>query len=87
MAATPQDFGRLWLVILAIGLSAVSLYYYLKVLKQAYVIESVAPQNPGSPAIVTQVLVVLLALAVVFFGCVPDWFVGRLTNAIALAGW
>ena len=34
-----QSLGLLWLVILAIGMSAVSLYYYLQVLKQIYVTE------------------------------------------------
>jgi NADH-quinone oxidoreductase subunit N len=85
LGATPQNFGLLWLVILAISFSAVSLYYYLKVLKQAYVLpgpDSVAP----AAAPVTQTLVVLLALAVLALGCLPEWFVARLTSALAVAG-
>ena len=34
---TGDHFGLLWLVLLAIATSAVSLYYYLRVLKQIYV--------------------------------------------------
>src|SRR4029077_18194362 len=34
-----KNLGLLWLVILAIAMSAVSLYYYLQVLKQIYVTE------------------------------------------------
>ena len=37
----PDHFGLLWLVLLALAMSVVSFYYYLKVLKQAYVSEPV----------------------------------------------
>ena len=36
-----DHFGLLWLVLLALAMSVVSFYYYLKVLKQAYVSEPV----------------------------------------------
>ena len=36
-----NHFGLLWLVLLALAMSVVSFYYYLKVLKQAYVSEPV----------------------------------------------
>jgi NADH-quinone oxidoreductase subunit N len=65
------NLGLLWLVILAIAMSAVSFYYYLLVLKQAYVQD--APE--GAPAIKVPVLtmfaLVLLAAMVVVFGCAP----------------
>jgi NADH-quinone oxidoreductase subunit N len=35
--AVPGSMGLLWLVVLAIAMSAVSLYYYLRVLKRVYV--------------------------------------------------
>jgi NADH-quinone oxidoreductase subunit N len=43
--------GLLWLVILAIGLSAVSVYYYLHVLKQIFVTPEPksAPHTAGVP--------------------------------------
>src|SRR5262249_55943944 len=41
----PSDFGMLWLVILAIAMSAVSLYYYLQVLKQIYVVAPAAGES------------------------------------------
>lgn len=85
LGAPPGNFGLLWLVMLAIGLSAVSLYYYLMVLKQAYVVEGTsAPTTP--PPILSQVVLVLLALAVVFLGCAPGWLVTRLSGITALAG-
>lgn len=61
----------LWLVVLAIAMSAVSLYYYLQVLKRIYV----ENPEPASGAIlvpfVSQVAICLLAAAVLLLGCVP----------------
>ena len=69
--AEPDHLGLLWLVILAIVMSAVSFYYYLQVLKQAYVLE--APE--GAPAIkvppVMMAALVLLAGLVILLGCAP----------------
>jgi NADH-quinone oxidoreductase subunit N len=73
VAAGGNNLGLLWLVILAIAMSAVSFYYYLRVLKQAYVQD--APDN--APAIrvprLTQLALVLLAALVILLGCVPGW--------------
>jgi NADH-quinone oxidoreductase subunit N len=69
--ADAEHLGLLWLVILAIALSAVSFYYYLQVLKQAYVLD--AAEN--APAIkvppVTMFALVLLAALVILLGCAP----------------
>lgn len=79
VSAAKSSIGMLWLVILAIAMSAVSLYYYLVVLKQAFVVE--APEavkfqvNPGA-----LFGIVLLALAVVVSGCVPDLLLARLVQ-------
>jgi NADH-quinone oxidoreductase subunit N len=71
VGADPENLGLLWLVILAIVMSAVSFYYYLQVLKQAYVLD--APED--SPAIKISPLLmsvlVLLAILVVLLGCAP----------------
>jgi NADH-quinone oxidoreductase subunit N len=71
VAADAGHLGLLWLVILAIVMSAVSFYYYLQVLKQAYVLD--APE--GAPAIEVPPLMmfalVLLAVLVVLLGCAP----------------
>jgi NADH-quinone oxidoreductase subunit N len=76
-AAAPK-LGLLWLVILAIAMSAVSLYYYLIVLKQVFVLEAVAgPKIVVNPA--TLFGVVMLALAVVIAGCAPDLLLRHLT--------
>ena len=82
----PQNLGLLWLVILALALSAVSLYYYLQVLKQIYVAET--PTDAPHPAtpILSQCILCLLALAVLLLGCVPNLLVRPLVEAIKLAG-
>ena len=65
-----------WLAVLGIGLSAVALYYYLLVLKQALV----APAAPGAPAIRTGpvaalTLVAAMALLLVL-GVLPSLLLG-----------
>jgi NADH-quinone oxidoreductase subunit N len=81
----PNGLGLLWLVILAIAMSAVSLYYYLMVLKQIYI----APP-PAGPAlqtpVIAQVLLVLLAAAVLVLGCAPNLLIAPLLDAIKVAG-
>jgi len=86
-AVGSKDLGLLWLVILAIAMSAVSLYYYLQVLKQIYVVEGpgLLPGQQGAP-VLSQAVLAVIALAVVVLGCAPDLIVGRLLNAIKLAG-
>lgn len=58
------------LVVLAIAMSAVSLYYYLRVLKQVYVADAVEPA-PLKAHPVTLLTLVVIALAVVLAGCFP----------------
>ncbi len=59
------------LVALAVAFSAVSLYYYLQVLKRAYVMpaadESPIPMHP-----VTEAVLVCIAFAVLALGCFPS---------------
>ena len=81
----PYGSGLLWLVVLAIAMSAVSLFYYLQVLKQIYVAETSAPQPGGRALIASQVVLVLIACAVVILGCVPEWFIGKLNSALSMA--
>jgi NADH-quinone oxidoreductase subunit N len=67
------------LVALAVALSAVSLYYYLQVLKRAYVLPAVdAKPIPVHP--ITMFVLLLIAAAVVVLGCFPallqGWIAG-----------
>ena len=78
------NLGLLWLVILAIAMSAVSLYYYLQVLKQIYVADATKGTNtqPFLVPWVTQITLAILALGVVLLGCFPGWLVGLIEHAI-----
>jgi len=80
------NLGLLWLVILAIAMSAVSLYYYLLVLKQIYVADApTGAQKIRVPAL-QQVVLALLAAGVILFGCAPELLVGALQRAMAASG-
>jgi NADH-quinone oxidoreductase subunit N len=64
------------LVALAVGMSAVSLYYYLQVLKRAYVMPA-ADNTLIRVHPITALVLVAIAAAVVVLGCFPgllqDW--------------
>jgi len=67
------------LVALAVGMSAVSLYYYLQVLKRAYVMPAVDETSIKAHP-VTMIVLVAIAAAVVLLGCFPavlqNWIAG-----------
>jgi NADH-quinone oxidoreductase subunit N len=81
----PVGAGWLWLVVLAIAMSAVSLYYYLQVLKHSLVSPAPEAAAPITPSPGVQLGVVLLALGVILFGCFPNLLVGPLTTALSAA--
>jgi NADH-quinone oxidoreductase subunit N len=80
--AAGQSLGLFWLIILALAMSAVSLYYYLQVLKQIYVV----PAAEGAPALQTAVLskvaLATVAASVLILGCFPDLLLKPLLEAI-----
>jgi len=84
--ADSGNLGLLWLVIIAIAMSAVSLYYYLQVLKQIYVKEGTANAATVRATLPLVVAVVVLALGVCVLGCAPDLLVGWVLAAIDAAG-
>jgi NADH-quinone oxidoreductase subunit N len=74
----PTGIG-LGLVALAVAMSAVSLYYYLQVLKRVFVMPAV-DETPVKANAVTMGVLVVIALAVVILGCLPgllqSWIAG-----------
>ena len=70
--ADEGHLGLLWLVILALLMSAVSFYYYLQVLKQAFVLD--APENTPAIKVPPVMMLTLIALAglVIVLGCAPE---------------
>ncbi len=82
VGAEPDHLGLLWLVIFAIAMSSVSLYYYLQVLKQIYV--SPAPEAAPAlrPSLASRLALGALALAVVVLGAAPQLLLDPLAAAI-----
>jgi NADH-quinone oxidoreductase subunit N len=83
--AQPQSLGLLWLVIFAIGMSAVSLYYYLQVLKQIYVAPSSSEAPPAPFSLADRLALSVLAIGVVLLGAFPQpLLLDRLEAAVKL---
>ncbi|NMD22119.1 MAG: NADH-quinone oxidoreductase subunit N, partial [Verrucomicrobia bacterium] len=83
MGADPAGLGLLWLVGIAIAMSTVSLYYYLRVLKQAYV---VAGDEEASRIVVPwtdRLVLIAAAVGVFLLGALPELLLGPLARAIA----
>jgi NADH-quinone oxidoreductase subunit N len=86
LAAAAGSVGLLWLVILAIAMSAVSLYYYLQVLKRIYVASPPAGADEIQAPLLSQVVIILLAGAVVLLGCAPHLLLRWMMEAIQVSG-
>ncbi len=79
----PRTLGLLWLVILAIAMSAVSLYYYLQVLKRIYIADLPTGAGPIRTPLVSQLAICLIAFGVVLLGCAPNILLVWLQQAIS----
>ena len=77
------NLGLLWLIIVAVAFNAVSLYYYLIVLKHVFVIQPAAEPAPASPHCATSAFVGLLALAVFALGLYPAALLAPIQSAVA----
>jgi NADH-quinone oxidoreductase subunit N len=74
------------LIIFAIGMSAVSLYYYLRVLKTVFVSDHIEDARAiRSPALL-QITVGLLAVGVVALGCAPDLILNQILKVVHASG-
>jgi NADH-quinone oxidoreductase subunit N len=76
--------GLLWLVILAVAMSAVSFYYYLKVLKQIYVVTADRTNKTEATDVsrLAQVVLLVMAILVIVLGCFPNLLVGPLQQCL-----
>jgi NADH-quinone oxidoreductase subunit N len=77
-----QNFGLLWLVVLGILMSAVSLYYYLVLLKHIYVVDSDDQSRIITPTYLN-VALGLVALAVILLGVYPKPILELLNSLVA----
>jgi NADH-quinone oxidoreductase subunit N len=82
LATGEGHLGLLWLVILAIAMSTVSLYYYLKVLKQIYVLDPSGDQVPIHTAWIKKSTLCVIAALVIVMGCAPNLLLGPLADAL-----
>jgi NADH-quinone oxidoreductase subunit N len=76
--------GLLWLVMLALAMSVVSFYYYLRVLKQAYVSEPAAGAGHIQVPAITRIALWATAALVVILGCLPDLLLHRIAGAVTV---
>jgi NADH-quinone oxidoreductase subunit N len=74
----------LWLVVLGVAASAVSLYYYLQVLKQIYAAAPAPSSTWARPDVSAQVVIVLLAAVVIVLGCAPELLLGKINELLKL---
>jgi NADH-quinone oxidoreductase subunit N len=79
VSAGPIPFA---LVALAVAMSAVSLYYYLQVLKRAYVMPAI-DESPIHAHPVTMAVLLAIAAAVVVLGCFPALLQGWIASFYA----
>ena len=84
LKGSSQPMGLILLVVLALGASAVSLYYYLKILKAAFC----GDQIEDTPSIRINAyqftLVSFTVIGVILLGLFPAPILSRLTNAIGI---
>jgi NADH-quinone oxidoreductase subunit N len=82
VSALEGHSGLLWLVLLALAMSVVSFFYYLKVLKQAYVSEPATGAAAIRVPATTRIALWATAALVVLFGCLPDLLLDRIAGAL-----
>jgi NADH-quinone oxidoreductase subunit N len=76
-AGSGANLGLIWLVFAAVAMSAVSLYYYLQVLKQIFVVD--APDAQAlRPDRGTEAALIILAATVIILGCAPHLLLNRI---------
>lgn len=75
--------GLVWLVALAAMMSAVSLYYYLRILKEAFVSESVDDIACELPPVGHRLAMLLPAAVLVVLGCFPAPLMQAVGRAVA----
>ena len=74
--------GLVWLAVIAILNSALSLVYYLRIISYMYLKESAGPKLPEQKGYV--LALVLTTLAVVWIGVFPDGFINWAMQAAAV---
>jgi NADH-quinone oxidoreductase subunit N len=79
-----NHLGLLWLVLVALGTSVISFYYYLKVLKQVYVVQPEIEAGQLHAPLAARVASWIAAALVVLLGCLPNLLLHRIAAALPL---
>ncbi|MDQ2841589.1 MAG: NADH-quinone oxidoreductase subunit N [Acidobacteriota bacterium] len=74
------------LIIFAIAMSAVSLYYYLRVLKSAFVADPPEDAAQIQSPVLMHLVIGLLAAGVVALGCAPDLILNQILRVVHASG-
>jgi NADH-quinone oxidoreductase subunit N len=85
LASTPTTLGLLWLVVLAIAMSTVSLYYYLQILKRIYIAEPAHDASPIKTLAFSQFVLCVIAFGILLLGCIPNLFISWMQQADRMA--
>ncbi|MGA7156239.1 MAG: NADH-quinone oxidoreductase subunit N [Acidobacteriaceae bacterium] len=86
LAVSPESKLLIWLIIFAIGMSAVSLFYYLRVLKSAFVADPGNEATKIESPLLHRLVVGLLAGGVIILGCAPDVILNQILRAVHASG-
>jgi NADH-quinone oxidoreductase subunit N len=77
-----ENHGLLWVVVLALAGSLVSLYYYLVVLKAVFVDDVGADSSPIDPGSLQRITMTIIAAVVVILGTLPTTLISRIVAAL-----
>ena len=86
LASAPGSRLFVGLVLFAIAMSAVSLYYYLRVLKSVYVTDPPTEAEAIHSSLLMRTVIGLLAASVVALGCAPDLLLAQILKVIHASG-
>lgn len=81
LGAGEHELRLVWLVLLALAGSCVSLYYYVKILKEVF-LRPAPSDEPVVVPLVTRIAVGASALGVVLLGCFPEGWVSALLRGL-----
>lgn len=83
----PYNLGMLSAVAIGVVMSAVSLYYYLQLLKQVFVADPIGPVLRVKAGFLGRSMILLLAFCVVALGCAPGVFLDLVSGALVSVAW
>lgn len=87
LKSDPRQLGMLAAVVIGIGMSALSLYYYLQLLKQVFVERPEGAVLRVKAGFLGRSMILLTAFCVLALGCAPDVILDLIDAALVSTGW